>query len=218
MNLKPIRRYRRRLRAASGILENNPVLALGLALPLAIVPINLKSGVAISAVMLVATLPPAAAAAVVGQRIPAWLRAPVFGLLSMLCVLLARAYLLRYPVLLGELGIYVPLAAVNTILLGLTSAPQKPPAPALRDALAMCVGFALVVCGVSALREIMGNRTIWDLEFGLYPIRMVGVTLPFFGFILLGFLSALFRSINRGITRSMLRRQPPLAERQGERV
>lgn len=218
MNLKPIRRYRRRLKAAWGILEHNPVLALGLALPLAIVPITLKSGVAISFVMLAATLPPVAAAALVGRRVPAWLRAPAFGFLSMLCVQLARMALLRYPVLLGELGIYVPLAAANTVMLELTAACAKPPLRALREVLAMCAGFALVVCGVSALREILGNRTIWDLPFALYPIRMSGVTLPFFGFILLGFLGALLRRIDGTIIRILLQRQHDGAERQGERV
>lgn len=218
MNLKSIRRYRRRLRAASGILRNNPVLALGLALPLAIVPVTLKSGVAISAVVLAATLLPAALAAPVGRRFPVWLRAPFFGLLSMLCVLLVRRYLLHFPVLLGELGVYVPLAAANSMTLELLGNLSEKPSAVLRGALSMCLGFALVVCGVSALREIFGNRTIWDLPFGIYPIKISGVALPFFGFILLGFLGALLRSIDRGISRMLLRRQPRAEERQGGHV
>ena len=75
---------------------------------------------------------------------------------------------------------------------------------AIRDAVMTCLGFALVCCSVGALREILASQTIWDKPFELYSIKLIGVEMPFFGFIMIGFVSALFRSIDRTALRAII--------------
>lgn len=193
----------------SGIFSNNPVLALGLALPFAIVPTtSLKSGAAISLIVTAATALPTLLAPILWRKRPLWLRAVASVMSSMAAVMLASLLLRPWPLLMDSLGSYISLAAVNTLMFQMAvMEPRKCVSTALLDTLRMCLGFALVVCSVSALREILSSRTIWGVEWSLYPIGIDGVTLPYFGFILLGFLSALFRSLDRWIKRSMLARR-----------
>ena len=214
MNLKPIRRYRRILKKTSGLIENNPVVALGMALPFVIVPaLNLKSGLLISLFILVATVPAATLASALHKKVPMPYLVPCYTLLAMAGIIAAQLLLRRQGALLDGLGLYMPLAAVNSIMLELTVvSPRKTPGRGFGDAVILCLGFALVACGIGAVREVLGSRSIWGHPFSLYPIRMVGVTLPFFGFILLGFLNALCRSVDRGIINGMLARTPAPAQ------
>ncbi len=218
MNLKPIRKYRRRLKRTSGLIKNNPVVALGMALPFVIVPtLNLKSGLLISVFILAATVPAATIAPVAHRKIPVLYLVPCYTLLAMAGVIAAQLLLRRQAVLLDSLGLYIPLAAVNSIMLDLSALhPRKTPWRGCQDAVAICLGFALVACGIGAVREVLGSRTIWGMPFGLYPIRMVGVTLPFFGFITLGFFNALCRSVDRAVVTGMLARRPVPAEREDD--
>ncbi|MDF3004123.1 MAG: electron transport complex subunit [Oscillospiraceae bacterium] len=215
MNLKPIRKYRRRLKKTSGLIKNNPVVALGMALPFVIVPtLNLKSGLLMSAFIFAATVPAATLAPVAHKKIPVIYLVPCYTLLAMTGVIAAQLLFRRNAVLLDGLGLYIPLAAVNSIMLDITALnPRKTPRHGLRDSVAICLGFALVACGIGAVREVLGNRTIWGVPFGLYPIKMIGVTLPFFGFIILGFLNALCRSVDRAVVNGMLSRDPVPLER-----
>ena len=188
-----------------------------MALPFVIVPtLNLKSGLLISVFILAATVPAATLAPVLHKKVPTPYLVPGYALLAMLGIIAAQLLLRRQAVLLDSLGLYIPLAAVNSIMIDLAVVhPRQTPQRGLRDAAVICLGFALVACGIGAVREVLGSRTIWGVPFGLYPIRMVGVTLPFFGFILLGFLNALCRSVDRGIINGMLSRMPAPASGEG---
>lgn len=190
----------------SGALRTNPILVRGLALPFAVVPsVTLKNGVAMSLVLLASTLPSALAARLLGRRLPVWCRMPVYSLLSMACVIALLVPLGNYPSMVDGLGVYIPLAAVNTMTMTLAFEERRQPVPrVLYDAIMTCVGFTAVICGVSAVREILSARTLWGVEFGVYPIRVAGAALPFFGFILLGFLAALFRSLDHALVRLTL--------------
>lgn len=192
----------------SGLLKNNPVIVLGMALPFVIVPtLTLKNGVMMSFIIFAATVPAALVAPLLRNRLPMLYRVMFFAVLSMLFVMGAALLLTDYPVQLDALGIYLPLAALNSMMLDLcVMRPRQTVIAAAVDSVMMCLGFALVACGISAVREVLSARTIWDIPFGVYPIRVVGVTMPFFGFILIGFLNALCRSIDRAMVRGMLSR------------
>ncbi len=220
MNLQPIRKYRRRLDLTSGIIKNNPVLGMGLALPFVVIAsTSLKRGAVMSIIMLFATVPTVFAAYFLRKVLPRWLRLPVYCLVSISCIALLMQPLGKYPVLLDDLGVYVPLAAVNMMMVELTlSMKKKPLFPAVKEAVFLCIGFALVMCAFSAIREVMSAHTLWDLPLNIPTVSISGAALPCFGFILLGFFAAFARAVDRSRVRVMLRRGESQASAEEETV
>ena len=190
----------------TGLIQNNPVVSLGMALPFVIVPsTSLKSAVMMSVFIFAATVPCGVIAPIIKEKVEKIYALPIYCIISMLFVTAAKIYLRGHAVLLDQLGIYIPLAALNSMMIEVSAInPKKTWFKGLCRSVMMCMGFALVCCGMGALREIFSNHTIWDIPFKIYSIKIVGVSMPFFGFILIGFFSALCRSIDRGVTRTML--------------
>ncbi len=50
--------------------------------------------------------------------------------------------------------------------------------------------------GVSFLREYFGNGTLWGIKVPSF-VKMEGLRFPFFGFIMVGFLLAMYRFLNK---------------------
>lgn len=201
----------------SGLLKNNPVVSLGLTLPFVIVPtLSIKSGLMISAFLAAATIPPALLAPVLNRKLQPIFSLPCYGALSMACVLLLRFCLSGKALLLEDLGVYVPLAAFNGMMLELALLhPRRKVSAALHDSVMMCLGFLLVAVFISALREFFGSASLWGIPIGA-PIRIRGLVLPFSGFILIGFLSALFRRVDHLIVGRMLKSTHQMAKQGGE--
>lgn len=185
-----------------------------MALPFVIVPsYSLKAAVIMSAFIFAATIPCATLAPVLKPKIKTVYLVPLCSIIAMCFVMLTRYALSGYAVLLDALGLYIPLVAVNSIMLEISVInTRKTPLKGFCDAVLMCMGFALVACSIGTLREVLGERTIWDIPFGIYPIKLVGVKLPFFGFIMIGFLNALCRGIDRMLVRVMLSSEPGYVE------
>ncbi len=189
----------------SGLLKNNPIIALGLTLPFVIVPtLSLKGGLMMSAFLAAATIPSATLAPLLGKKLAPLLALPCYGVISMTFVLLLRYFLAGQAALLDGLGVYLPIAAMNGMMLDLALLhPRKRVGTALRDSVMMCLGFTLVACFVAVLREFFGSGSLWGIPVAV-PIRVRGLALPFAGFILIGFLSALFRRLDNIIIGRML--------------
>ena len=181
---------------------------MGLALPFVIGPtLSLKSGVTVSLLIVIATLPVVILSTLIPKKTPLEYKMVCYMILSMCCVTFFGYRLQAYPMMVESLGIYLPLAAVNSLMYESVMKNQEENAKdKIINALKMCLGFALVVCAVSAFREVLGNKTIWGVPFTIYPIKMQGVNLPFFGLIVLGFMGAMFRSIDRLISKILLNR------------
>ena len=60
------------------------------------------------------------------------------------------------------------------------------------DALGSTVGFGVVICLISALREMAISNTLWDIPLH-FTVDLPEAASPFSAFILLGFLSALLQ-------------------------
>ena len=184
----------------TGIIKDNPVLSLGMALPFAVIAsTTLKSGVLMSVVMLIAIVPSVIMCSLFDKHIPGWLKLPFGCAISLGCITAFVQYIRpEHPVIVQDLGVYIPLAAFNMILLeSINACGQNNAAPVIWLSTKMCVGFALVMCSLSAVRELMVYRTIWDVEVPFAKLAISGAGLPFFGFILLGFFAAFFRWIGR---------------------
>ena len=116
MTLKHVRAYRQRLERTSGIFQNNPVTVLGLGLPFAVIAsTSLKRGALMSGFVF--------AAAIVGFLVSRMLR-PLSEtwrviLTCLVCVCATAAVVMSglFPILFDHLGVYLPLAAANMMLL-----------------------------------------------------------------------------------------------------
>lgn len=200
MKLKNQRSYRDNLALTRGIIAKNPVLYYGFALPYIIMAgVSLKAGVALSIAMAMTVIPTMIVAAIFSQQIPKFAQIMVYTIVSMAFLQLA-AIPIKYisPTIFDAMGIYFPLVAINSIILTRTrlAAENAKPMLALRDGLIQSIGFAIIMCTVASIREIIGFNTIWGNEV-LMPMRITGALLPFFGFISLGFIAAFGRFLDR---------------------
>jgi len=101
------------------------------------------------------------------------------------------------PVTAHALGIFIPLIAVNClVLIGVN--PDASTARSVLDAVAKAVGFAIALVALALVRELFGKGTICNLpvlglRFRTNPLSFF--LMPSAGFILLGFYQALARKI-----------------------
>ena len=178
---------------------NNPVLVNGLTIaPVAVAAIYLKNAVAISIAMAIITIPTLVISSLIKQRLALCHRLPLYAIIS--AVFYAGAsMLIKYlmPSTVETLGIYLPLLVTNTIVVVRAEAfgVRNKTRWVLLDAIMQVLGYAFVICIVGALREYIGNATLWGTTVD-NSLPISGISLPFGGFILLGLLVALFQLIN----------------------
>lgn len=215
------------MKRTTGLISNNPVAVLGMALPFIIVPAtDTKSAFMISAFIASATIPCAVLASVLKDKIKAVIAVPFYSLLAMFIIIALKASIDGYSRMFDDLGVYIPLIALNSIMLDISATnPRSNWKKAAADAIMLCAGFALVCCLIGAIREMLLMHSVLGVEIKVYPIRLYGVSLPFFGFILIGFITAFFRSLDRLIQRIMLssegdnlKKKEKSSERAGDRA
>ncbi len=185
----------------SGLLSDNPALVQGLGIALlAAASTTLQKGAVLS-VLTFGTTVPLALADDLMRRVPAWLRLPLYSLAAMALVqLFSSLWLVRYPLLIDSLGIYLPIVAVNSMMQQTLLDGARPGGrwEKVFRALMRCAGFCVALCLISALREVAGFGTLWDHPLKT-RMRFAGILLPFSGFIVLGYACAAFRRAERGL-------------------
>lgn len=150
----------------NGLWDNNPALVqlLGLCPLLAVsatVTNALGLGIATTLVLVGSNL----IVSLVRQWIPQEVRIPVFVMIIaslVTCVqLLMNAY--AYGLYLS-LGIFIPLIVTNCIIIGRAEAfaSKNDPIPAALDGLWMGLGMTAVLVLLGAMREVLGNGTLFD--------------------------------------------------------
>lgn len=183
-----------------GLLFQNPVLigAIGLC-PVIAAGTSLKNGVALSLILAVLLLPACLLFSFIGEHVPMWLRPPILLVLSGALYIPARLLTEEIlPGVLAAMGIYAPLMVANAIITNRAKhfAAGHIYYAAIVDAAGCAAGFAVVICAVSAVRELLTAGTLWG-----YPLIVPFAGLPAaayvsFGFILIGFLSAFVQNVN----------------------
>ena len=97
-----------------------------------------------------------------------------------------------------SLGLFIPLIVVNCIILGRAEAfaSKNPVWVASIDGLGMGLGFTISLIVVGAIREVLGNGTIFDISiFGDGYMPLLLMILPPGAFIVLGMLLGLMNKV-----------------------
>lgn len=175
---------------------NNIVLiqALGLC-PIIAAGTTLKNGVTLTVCTAIVLIPLSLFIALAGNYLTKWLRPAVYVLLAA-ALLTATGYVLGTyisPELYARLYLFIPLMAVNMLYtrsVGLST--WVNPLATVLDALGSTLGFGMVICLISAIREMAISNTLWDVPLAA-QFALPEATIPFTAFVLLGFMSALLQ-------------------------
>ena len=179
------------------IFFRNPVLVLGLVIgQLAAGDTNLQNGAALSAAYFFIVVPVLVFASVIGKKLPEWFRPVCYALIS--AVMLNPAYFISgtfSATIYDSMGIYPALLAVSTVPIVYSSkfAEKQNTVTALMNGLCLSAGFAVTALILGAAREFFGSGSLWGIKIteAIFP----SVKLPFWGFILLGFMAAILNLI-----------------------
>ncbi|MUL17901.1 electron transport complex subunit E [Aliivibrio fischeri] len=150
----------------NGLWDNNPALVqlLGLC-PLLAVSATVTNALGLGIATILVLVGSNLIVSLVRQWIPQEVRIPVFVMIIaslVTCVqLLMNAY--AYGLYLS-LGIFIPLIVTNCIIIGRAEsfASKNDPLPAVLDGLWMGIGMTAVLVLLGAMREILGNGTLFD--------------------------------------------------------
>ena len=172
---------------------NNIVLiqAIGLC-PIIAISTTLQNGVIMAACTAAVMIPLSLMMALLGSGMPKWLRPAVYAIFASLLLVGCSFILERYisTELFAGLHHFIPLIAVNMLYartVGFSSIVH--PVATVMDAVGSTVGFGLVICAVSAIREVLAYGTLWAVPVGT-DFALPQITAPFVAFILLAFLAA----------------------------
>ncbi|MBR6634221.1 MAG: hypothetical protein IKL41_01170 [Clostridia bacterium] len=176
----------------------NPVLvqAVGLC-PVVAMATTIKGAALLSIVAAIAITLSEVIASAFLKVIPRWIRTGIYIIIG--CALVVPImYLIEKvnPELFGTLGIYLPVMAVNSLLVLRCErfTVRIKPLAALADGAAASAGYAAVLLLVGAIREIIGSGTIAGFKFW-EGRTLTGLLLPFGGFLMIGFAGAALRSL-----------------------
>lgn len=171
----------------------NPVLtqAIGMCTVVAICT-TLKVSLAVSAVLFVLLVINEILASLLFKKLSRWLRVGIYMLLSTLILIPAIYILDRYfSGLYAGMGIYLPLLAVNSIIVIRCEkfAVNNPVKYSFYDAVAAGIGFASVAVITGTVRELLAFGTLYEKHITELPL-LSGMALPFGGLLTVGFLAA----------------------------
>lgn len=176
----------------NGLWKQNPgvVQLLGLCPTLAVTSTmvnGLSLGLATTLVMAAAN----GSISPVRRWVPDEIRVPVFILVIAALVTMIDLSIHAFAAPLHKvLGIFIPLIVVNCIVLARVEAfaAKNAPAPAIADGIAMGLGLTLVLSLLGAMRELVGQGTLFsgiDLVFGPAAKPFVLTLIPdYHGFLL----------------------------------
>ncbi|MBR1970499.1 MAG: electron transport complex subunit E [Clostridia bacterium] len=107
--------------------------------------------------------------------------------------LVLKAYI---PSLSKSLGLFIPLIVVNCIILARAEAfaSKNSVLKSMMDGLGMGLGFTVALSIISAVREILGNGTIFDIPLGISTPAIIMI-LPPGGFLTLGLILGIINVI-----------------------
>jgi len=185
-----------------GILDENPVFVQALALsPALAITTSVENGIGLGLATLLVLLPSCLIASLLRNLIPEQLRFPCFIVLSAaLATVVNMLTELFFPALHSALGIFIPLIAINAVILARIDAfaSKNSPIATAFDALGMGLGFTLALTILGFVRELISFGTV--LGFDVLPEAFPGfmlMALPAGGFLAFGFIVAGLTALRR---------------------
>lgn len=196
------KKHLRKRGALSLLFAKNPVLVLGLDLPFIIIcTTTVKIALAISAEMFMVHMVTIAVAMLTVRKFPLWLRMLINVGASFVVMTFARSVITHFlPDISNHVGMYVYLMAVNGITIHQSAQITRKDKiwPVFSHAFMNALAFSLTMLLVSIFREFLSFGTLWGIPL-LETYKLSAVALPFGGFILMGFLLAITRFLNKKI-------------------
>ena len=188
----------------NGVIVENPVLRLMLGTcPTLAVSTDVTKALGMGIATMLVLICSGTLVSLLRKVIPDKVRIPCYitliaGLTSVI-QLLCKAYV---PALDKSLGIFLPLIAVNCILLGRAEmfASKNGPLISMIDGIAMGVGFTAALLSMAVIREILGAGSFagFRLVSETAPIQPIGLLVaPPGGFLVFGLLIALLNHLTK---------------------
>ncbi len=174
----------------------NPVLAQMAGLcPIVAIATSVRSAALMSLTLVCVLVITELLACVALKKVPRWVRIGLYIIIGAAVVTPVMLLTQRLnSSLAAGVGMYLPLMAVNSLVVMRCEryAVKLNVPECLRDALTAAAGYSAVTMLVGGIREVLVSAsfagvTLWN------GFRLPGLVLPFGGFLILGFLSALLR-------------------------
>ncbi|MGB5322141.1 RnfABCDGE type electron transport complex subunit E [Lutimonas sp.] len=187
-----------------GIIKDNPVfvMLLGMCPTLGVTSSafnGLGMGIATLFVLLMSNI----VVSIFKSQIPSKVRIPAFIVIIASFVTIVEMVLEAFiPFLYEQLGIFIPLIVVNCLILGRAEAfaSKNTVISSVVDALGMGIGFTIALTLLGALREILGNGSLFDFKMVSEDANtLILFILPPGAFIALAYLSAMFNKVSAKI-------------------
>ncbi len=188
----------------NGIIPENPTFGLVLGTcPTLAVTTSALNGLGMGAAATFVLVCSNVAVSLLRKFIPDQVRIPAF--IVIICTFVTMVQLLMQafvPSLYDSLGLFIPLIVVNCIILARAEAfaSKNPPLPSALDGLGMGVGFTLALTLMGAIRELIGNGSVFGMNvLGASYEPMLLIVLASGGFLTFGLLLGMFNLIVKKI-------------------
>ena len=180
---------------ANGILFENPtfVQLLGMCPTLAVTTTlqnGFGMGLSATAVLIMSNILVSALRKIIPDKVRIAAYVVIIATFVTIVQMVLQAFV---PSLYASLGIFIPLIVVNCIILARAEAfaSKNTVGKSALDGLGMGLGFTAALCIISAVREILGQGTIWGLPVVVKPLEPAAIIgMPPGGFIVLGIIIA----------------------------
>lgn len=183
-----------------GFIKENPVFVLLLGLcPTLATTTSAFNGLGMGAATLFVLICSNMVVSLIKNYIPDKVRIPSFIVIIASFVTIVELVMQAYvPALFDALGIFIPLIVVNCLVLGRAEgfASKQSFVSSLIDGLGMGLGFTFALTLLGAVREMLGNGSIFDVKFIQGDAILIFILSPG-AFIVLGYLIALINRIKK---------------------
>ena len=185
-----------------GIIKENPVFVMLLGMcPTLGVTSSAFNGLGMGVATLFVLLMSNVVVSLIKSQVPGKVRIPAFIVIIASFVTVVEMVLEAYiPFLYEQLGIFIPLIVVNCLILGRAEAfaSKNNLTSSVVDALGMGMGFVIALTALGAVREILGNGSIFEFSFVPEDANtLILFILPPGAFIALAYLAIVFNRLTR---------------------